>query len=164
MRSDRDKAVRTLLNTYWSAAGWTLRPPDPSAFEEAKRAGVMFDTAAIEARHDDVVAQALTLVTRVTARGVGEAFVASLSTRRVELRSALASFALLEHLRSHEFSGSPCRVCGLSAVSKLDLNVLSFGRFKWGGVRHEAVEYAVHDLRWFLGEEVPAPTAEDREC
>ena len=164
MRADRDKAVRTLLNTYWSASGWTLRPPDPAAFEQARRLGVMFDTAIVESQHDDLVTEAVAVARRVTPKRVGDAFVASLSTRQVELRSALASFALLEHLRPHELSGKPCGVCGLSGLSKLDLNVFSFERFKWGGVRHGSVEYAVHDLRWFLEEDTPAPNLQDREC
>jgi hypothetical protein len=42
-----------------------------------------------------------------------------------------------------------------------DWNVLNFERFKWGGVRHDQVNYAVFDLKLFLNSKVPNPKRDD---
>ena len=85
------KALQILLDTYWSPNGWkrdtTIVPGD---FEYARQAGYMFDPVALT--HDDIVALLLAVRERVSIELVVDAFVASLSTRRLELRSALGSF------------------------------------------------------------------------
>ena len=62
-------------------------PPDD--FEYAKRAGVMFDPVRLS--HDDVMNRALAAFRGVDHRAVADAFVSSLSSRRLDLRSALGS-------------------------------------------------------------------------
>jgi hypothetical protein len=148
------QAIRPLLQSYWSSQGWRRPPqfPDEPIFEIAVSAGVMFsEPVAID--HDAWVSRARAAVAQVTAVDVGAAFIASLETRRLDLRSALGSYAVARHLPTHEFTptavGGGCGVCGLYPTHQQDLNVLNFERFKWGGVRHDDVAYLAFDLEQF---------------
>jgi hypothetical protein len=89
----------------------------------------------------------------VERQAVADAFILSLSSRRLELRSALGSFAVLQHLPRHQAprQGGTCPVCGVynRVAEEEDLNVLNFERFKWGGVRHDQPLYASIDLELF---------------
>jgi hypothetical protein len=158
------KALKILLKTYWSSAGWKpereqVAPPED--FLYAKRAGVMFDPVRLS--HDQVVRRAVEARARVDAGAVADAFLASLSARRLELRSALGSFAVLGHFPEHGHAGGSgaCRVCGEYDDDQHDLNVLNFERFKWGGVRHEEPLYAAFDLEQFVRAERPEPCEGD---
>jgi hypothetical protein len=102
---------------------------------------------------------------------VTNAFLASLSTRRLELRSALGSYALARTFPQHTFLPvgnihvPVCRLCGEIEDSQAaqDLNVLNFERIKWGGVRHTHPLYAAFDLSRLTGTEVPEPIESDYE-
>ncbi len=162
------KALRILFDTYWSAAGWKDNPRTPKEdLEYATAAGLMFPPVWLD--HDGAVAWLVRVRDRVEARAAAAAFLASLSTRRLDLRSALGSFAVARHLPAHRFAASPvfrhdnCAVCGASSrEAVVDLNVLNFERFKWGGVRRLDVEYLAFDLERFLATEPLAPTHADR--
>lgn len=160
------RALKTLFTTYWSSSGW--RPEDqqttnPADFDHAKRAGVMFDPLVID--HDALIARLLRARDALTLRAVADGFLASLSTRRLDLRSAIGSYACFAHLTAHAFTprDGHCTVCGTYAyrTEGEDLNVLNFERHKWGGVRHNQPLYAMLDLECFASEPVPAVTDED---
>jgi len=94
--AEQQRALRILFDTYWSPNGWNSQPstpPDDLAF--ARTAGIMFEPIALD--HDEEIQRALRARDAVTARQVGHAFLASLNSRRLDLRSALGSFA--ENLR-----------------------------------------------------------------
>lgn len=167
------KALQILLETYWSPKGWkrgkTINPAD---LEYARQAGYMFDPVMLT--HDEIVARLLAVRNRVSLEQVAGAFVASLSTRRLELRSALGSFSYAAHFPDHRLveqtaSRAPsgrlgCRLCGRyghSFAEPEDLNVLSFERWKWGGVRHLDPLYCWFDLTEFETASFVAPTPED---
>ena len=147
------RAVKVLFDTYWSPAGWRdekSRSTPPEDFDYAKRAGVMFDPLRVS--HSDLVKRAIKVVRRVKRQTVADAFIVSLSSRRLELRSALGSFAVLQHFPEHiaPRQREDCPVCGeYNHGAEQDLNVLNFERFKWGGVRHEQPLYASMDLELF---------------
>jgi hypothetical protein len=167
------KALQILLNTYWSkTAQQREKTIDSADFEYARQAGFMFDPVTVT--HDDIVARLLTVRNRVSTEQVTDAFLASLSTRRLELRSALGSFSfaaqfadhqLVEHARGPLPSGRlQCGLCGLYghfAAEQQDLNILSFERWKWGGVRHENPLYCWFDLTQFEKASLAPPTQED---
>ena len=167
------KALQILLDTYWSPKGWKRDKTIGSAdFEYARQAGYMFDPVTVA--HDDIVARLLTIRNRVSVEQVTDAFMASLSTRRLELRSALGSFSFAAHFADHRLveqahgqmpSGRlHCRLCGLyghSVAEQEDLNVLSFERWKWGGVRHVNPLYCWFDLTQFEKASFAASTQED---
>jgi len=149
-----DRAVKTLFDTYWSPRAWkpdALRATSPDDFAYAKSKRVMFDPAHLD--HGQAVEHVLGAFGRLDRRKVADGFVASLSTRRLDWRSALGSYAVFQHLASHkpQIEGRRCMVCGLYLNEKaVDLNVLNFERLKWGGVRHDHLEYAALDLGLFL--------------
>jgi hypothetical protein len=167
------KALQILLDAYWSPKGWKRDTTiDTADFEYARQAGYMFDP--ITVTHDDIVARLLTIRSRVSMEQVTAAFLASLSTRRLDLRSALGSFCFAAHFPDHglfEHARGPlpsgrlqCRLCGLhghSIPEQEDLNVLSFERWKWGGVRHLNPLYCWFDLTQFEKAGLATPTQED---
>lgn len=167
------KAQRILFDTYWSPRGRKRDlSADPVGFAYARRAGYMFD--AIELTHDAIVKQLLAVRGRISLREVADAFVASLSTRRLDLRSALGSFAFASHFPDHRLAEETstrvpsgrlyCHICGLYGgprADREDLNILSFERFKWGGVRHSKPLYCSFDLAQFETADRLFPTVAD---
>ncbi|HAT33318.1 MAG TPA: hypothetical protein DCW29_21470 [Janthinobacterium sp.] len=151
---------------HWSSTGWkrdkqrTLSDDD---YAFAKSKGVMFDPIRLD--HADALARLFNATARLTRRIVADAFLASLSTRRLDWRSAFGSYAVFQNLHSHtaESALRACAACGSSVEPVvLDLNVLNFELLKWGGVRHGDVHYAMLDLGIFLEEPIATPTAEDK--
>ena len=126
-----------LTDMYWTSAGWRDNPRRPADddYQHALDAGYLFGPATL--RHDEVVDE-LTAIGTGLLRDAARAFVASLSTRRLFLRPFLPSAVVASTLPKHRFmrGRSGCSVCGLAETSTEDLNVLSFERHKWGGVRH----------------------------
>jgi len=115
--------------------------------------GVMF-ASPVTLDHDGWVEAARTVAGEVSPDEVEEAFLASLTSRRLDLRSALSSYVLARALPEHRFTamrgGGQCAVCGLYAEAReQDLNVLNFERFKWGGVRRDNIAYVAFDLQQF---------------
>lgn len=92
------------------------------------------------------------------------AFLHSLSTKKVHLRSALSSWALTRNMPLHTYGERPAlhantSACGDCNFLRLqsdkqyvdeDVNVLNFERIKWGGVRHESLLYCLLDLELLL--------------
>ena len=96
------RAVRTLVNAYWSPAGWRDPPATPPEDELAHAigAGVMFD-GTYDAAHHEVVDSVITARDALDEDEVTAAFLSSLTSRRLDLRSALGSFAVARHLKRH---------------------------------------------------------------
>jgi hypothetical protein len=161
------RALRILSSTYWSTAGWRKEPATPAGdFSYAKAAGLMFDP--VQVTHDQAVDWALRSKRLVSKKAVVTGFLASLSSRRLDLRSALGSFAVLLNFPLHrwrriEGGEHCCPVCGAydRTAGTEDLNVLNFERFKWGGVRHSDPLYAAFDLERFAEIDVPSPADDD---
>jgi hypothetical protein len=112
----------------------------------------MFDQ--LEVRdHDGWVDAARRAAASLSLDEVSDAFLESLGTRRLDLRSALGSYAVARVLPEHAFApkageGS-CAVCGQYPQAQEDLNVLNFERFKWGGIRRDDIHYVAFDLDQF---------------
>ncbi len=159
------RAVEILSSAFWTSAGW--RPGgasnvSASDFEYAKQHGVMFDE--VRTSHSEVVKELISIAQDTSLESVSRTFVASLSTRLPHRRSAFGSFSVFRHLNVHEKAGAGacCTYCGGAYKGKNeDLNVLSFERIKWGGVRHEDPLYALFDLRQFIGEGDVEPNQTD---
>lgn len=144
------EAVRGLLSAFWSSTGWRDEP-ESTGLELAREAGLAFSEER-EDTHDGWVDAATRAVRAVALRDVSDAFVASLATHRLDLRSALGSLAVARHLQPHPYAGtgaSPCGTCGLYDDAREDLSLLNFERFKWGGVRRDDVAYVAFDLEQF---------------
>ncbi len=159
------RALKILLDAFWSPGGWkpkALRGPSPEEFAYAKSKGMMFDPVRLD--HQQTLNELSVAIRRLNRRYVADAFLASLSTRRLDWRSPLGSYAVFQHLPLHApvNSGGRCSICGLYlSQAEEDLNVLNFERWKWGVVRHDQVGYAVFDLKLFLDNKVSKPTLDD---
>ena len=159
------RALKILLDAFWSPGGWKpeeLRGPSPEDFAYAKSKGMMFDPVKLD--HQEVLKELLVTIGRLDRRCVADAFLASLSTRRLDWRSPLGSYAVFQHMPFHApvQTGARCSICGLPlSQADEDLNILNFERCKWGGVRHDQLGYAVFDLKIFLDNKVPKPTPDD---
>jgi hypothetical protein len=165
LREDR-RARSALMDMHWTSAGWRseARPPAGEDYRHAVDAGYLFEPVALQ--HDDVVDEITSVGAGVMAEAV-DAFLASLTTRKVFLRSFLPSAVVASTLPTHGFREGPesgdCAICGFPEALTVDLNVLSFERHKWGGVRHLDLGFI-----WFCldrlhveGSTQPAPA--DRE-
>jgi len=163
---DQKKALRILFDTYWTSSGWKKeRSTPPVEFDFARVAGVMFDPVMLD--HDAEIQRLIRARDLVTPIQVANGFLASLGTRRLELRSALGSFAVARHMPTHRYTATggsfTCSICGRirAIVQTHDLSVFNFERYKWGGVRHTNPMYIAFDLEQFAIAEFPDPAADD---
>ncbi len=176
-----DKKARSILTrTYWNGKGWIDRKDgtlDPADFAYAKAHGAMFDPVSLT--HDESIAAIRDALAGIEPHAVARAFLSSLSTRRLEWRSALASHASAQALATphayvpkatgHAYANGVvthtsyrCGICnGAPAYRDEDLSVLNFERVKWGGVRIGERIYTLLDLQQFPREAIPEPTRDD---
>lgn len=166
MTETEDKrAAKILRDTYWSPEGWkpeSKRGVSAEDFDYAKAKGVMFEP--VHLNHEQAISVVRELVVRLDRRTVVDAFLSSLSTRRLDWRSALGSYSVFQHLVPHEpkVVAGRCEVCGFYVkATEQNFNVLNFERTKWGGVRHAHLAYAAMDLGLFLNRPAPPPTSDD---
>jgi hypothetical protein len=168
VHSDLDKqALKILFASYWSTSGWKKEfDTSPADLAYAKAAGLMFDPITIS--HQHAVEWAIRCRDSVSKEQVVNFFLASLSSRRLDLRSALGCFAVSRNLRAHVWEKSNssthcCPVCGMYDFREKpqDLNVLNFERFKWGGVRHDNPIYIAFDLQQVARQPTPKPGSDD---
>lgn len=158
MSLDR-RAVKILTQTFWSSAGWHAKPQTaPDDFAYAKSKGLMFDP--LDQTHDQLIEAVVEATACTRKRDVARAFVASLRSRRLDLRSALGSYAVSRNLPVHAVGpsdvGKRCSCCGdYGGMHQVDLNILNFERIKWGGVRHDQPAYIALDLKQFGRTVVP---------
>lgn len=168
------KALKILFDAHWKSAWKTDRSVSAEDRNYAKSKGMMFDP--IEISHDSLVERICRLRDQISPKMVGDAFIASMTTRRLDLRSALGSYGVASQFPRHSLSSSPrrkvpsgadyCEICGLYNFPKAkseNLNVLNFERHKWGGVRRDDPIYIWFDLVEFQKAEKIVPTEEDRE-
>lgn len=160
--------VKTLIRTHWhngwrSATGSTENLPSSTETAAAKRAGLIFEHPQRSA-HDGLVQAVRQLALQTDLNEASTAFVTSLTSHRLDLRSALSSLTVARQLANHGFVGSDsaCGVCGLpNGEIEIDPNELNFERFMWGGVRKADLEYIVFDLEQFALAPKLEPTPDD---
>ncbi|MDR2109631.1 MAG: hypothetical protein LBP28_09290, partial [Coriobacteriales bacterium] len=144
----------------------------------------MFDN--ITKTHDECINEILEIIEKISMEKVSQAFLSSLSNKRLDWRSSIASYFIAKQLTKHTYSKEvsghgynengeinytsyTCGICrdlkyGIIGNEKYidnDLNVLNFERIKWGGVCHGDLLYTLFDLRMFCTEEISEPTDED---
>jgi hypothetical protein len=131
-------------------------------FEYAKSKGVMFDP--VQTDHDPMIDWVFRVREQITQTRVVHAFISSLSTRRLDLRSAISSYAFLRFFPEAEVHfdepGRTCRVCGYRLP---DLNLFNFYRFQYGGLEFDSPAFAAFDLERLLEQPEHIPTVQDRE-
>lgn len=83
------KALKILFKRFWSSDGWTDTYLTKKELDYAKAAGVMFEQRKLS--HDKVIQQINTVISYLSLEDIASQFAASLSSRRLDLRSALAA-------------------------------------------------------------------------
>lgn len=150
------KAKDILFKKYWTSAGWTNRENrvvDRADFEYAKSKGLMFDPICLS--HQDFKIECEKLMSNISIKKVTSAFLSSLTNKRPDHRSAIASYANLTTLLEEGDEN----FCDIDEDD--DINVLNFERIKWGGVRHGQALYNFIDLKILQTEIVSQPTIKD---
>ncbi|MCX2742213.1 hypothetical protein [Pontibacter anaerobius] len=153
------KAKNILFKTYWTSQGWRREYTTPiDDLEYAKSKGVMFEPVSFSI--PEIKEELNQLVTRIDKDSVVKGFLSSLTNKRLDWRSAIASYTnaklVLEGKR--EFY----RLNNFQYENE-DVNVLNFERIKWSGVRHSDLLYNYVDLRLFERETITEPTHADIE-
>ena len=150
------KAKNILVQTYWKN-GWIDSKDiktNPADFAYAKEKGLMFDPLTIS--HDECIEKIFEILPKISEEKVSKAFLSSLSTRRLDWRSGLASYFIAKQLTPHKYTpvesghsyekgiivytSYTCGICrdlkygiiGDENYENEDLNVLNFERIKWG--------------------------------
>jgi hypothetical protein len=182
------RAKNILFKTYWKNGCWIINDEDritsKENFEYAKSKGLMFENVTIT--HDECINEILEIYKKIPIDLVSQAFLSSLSNKRIDWRSSIASYFIAKKIRKHKYlktvSGHgydkngnanqtyySCGICmnlGMSEKEKYineDLNVMNFERIKWGGIRLGHLLYTLLDLKLIVKEEITRPTYEDIE-
>jgi len=182
------KAKKILFSAYWKN-GWLNdkdRHTSVDDFEYAKSKGLMFEPFSIN--HDECIKSIKDLEHQISEDDIAKAFLSSLSSRRLDWRSALSTYSIVKNIPEHEYSpvisgtsftdGKPtshtytCGICkdsqygviGDESYKSRDLSVLNFERIKWGGVRHGDILYSHFDLTQFINSDISEPNDEDISC
>lgn len=145
----------------------------------AKEQGYLFDYPEYES-HLDALSRVRGLVAQIDPKDIANAFLFSLSTRRLEYRSALGSYYYAAAIPDHEFMDSHnemiaatknhCYLCGWTgrlqtANIKYGYNLYNYERYKFGGstIGSIHINYALFDLEQFIKLPKVAPTEEDKK-
>lgn len=154
------KAKDILFKTYWTSAGWISdkdRKIDPLDFEYAKSKGLMFDPLTIS--KSELLTRLENVLKTISLKKITDAFLSSLTNKRLDWRSGLASYANAKRLLTEP--NIPDYYFGHGQNE--DLNVLNFERIKWSGVRHHNGLYNCIDLELLQKETITNPTQQDIE-
>lgn len=152
------QAKNILIKTYWSSAGWKeVFETDQIDFEYAKSKGLMFDP--IKITIEEVISKLHELLSSISQKTITDAFLCSLTNKRLDWRSSLASYANAK--RVVEGIKIPEDDWAYYGKDSEDINILNFERIKWGGVRHYQALYNYFDLDQIHKEEIPMPASED---
>ncbi|MCL2054989.1 MAG: hypothetical protein FWG90_11230 [Oscillospiraceae bacterium] len=184
-----DKGLKILMNTFWDK-GWRNPTFTEEEFLIAKNEGYMFDKQEF-IPHDEDLRNAKETVDKVDKKDVANAFLYSLSTKKLEYRSALGSYYYIKSVPKHEYTirttnSNPdifgCQVCGwirhednpniaikypnelfATYENSHGLNIMNFRRYKWGGVNNDELLFAKFDLEQFLKLPKVTPKSKDIE-
>lgn len=99
------KAKKILFNTYWSSRGWKMgeeRQITPEDFAYTKEKGLMFDPITIS--HDECVKRLVELAESISLEQAAKGFLCSLSTRRLDWRSAVSSYSIAYSMMEHTYT------------------------------------------------------------
>lgn len=165
--------LKILFNTYRNSNGWKDGKITKEALNLAKEEGYMFDYPKVIS-HDETLKELEETINKIDPRDLANAFLYSLTTRKLEYRSALGSYWYAVSIPKHRLNQKDetyCNFCGFikwkNCPNDYDLNhginVYNFERYKFGGVRHTQLNYALFDLKQFLKLPKVKPTKVDKQ-
>lgn len=165
-----DRGLQILFDTYFGKYGWKDGTISEEDFKIAKEEGYMFAYPK-SLTHEEVFEKRDKLIKQIKKEKVAASFLSSLVTGKLEYRSILGSYWYANSVPKHECKNFErrCWYCNLhqwrekpdERELKTGVNVLNFERYKWGGVRHDTLDYAIFDLEQFL--KLPEVTKEEVE-
>ncbi|ANN62971.1 hypothetical protein SZ47_08320 [Brachyspira hyodysenteriae] len=153
------KAKRILFNYFWKN-GWiddSKMHINEEDFLYAKEKGLMFDFSKEIIKYDELIKNISNLIKEIDFNDTVKAFLCSLSSRAIHLRSFVSSYYLGQKIISYDFSKNENienefykKYNIIVDDFKLEhQNVYNFEKYKWGGVRLEQLSYIYFDLREF---------------
>ena len=175
-----DDGLKTLFALYKNT-GLNEMNVSENEIAIAKEQGYMFDYPKYET-HSDMLQRLRSILTQIDPRDIANAFLFSLSTRRLEYRSALGSYYYAMAIPEHEFmkshneilaaASAHCYLCGWNAwknvPNKFDIkygyNFKNYERYKYGGseIGNTNLNYVIFDLEQFVKLPKVKPTDEDK--
>jgi hypothetical protein len=176
-----DDGLKTLFALYKSP----IRVEGDISEDEmdiAKEQGYLFDYPAYET-HSNMLQRLRSILEQIDSKDIANAFLFSLSTRRLEYRSAIGSYYYAMAIPEHEFMKSHneilaaasihCYFCGWSAWKdvpnkfdeKYGYNFKNYERYKYGGsvIGDINLNYAIFDLEQFIKLPKVTPVDEDKQ-
>lgn len=162
-----DKGRKILLKLYRESElekSVPLTEQQKADFELAKSEGYMFDPPQ-PISHEEAMKRLADVLSQISREDIANAFLYSLSTRRLEYRSPLASYyyaiAIPKHKNSPDHYGV-CSVCGFKEWKHADqsgvktgaftegYNRFNYLRYKYGGSLGIDFNFALFDLERFI--------------
>jgi hypothetical protein len=136
----------------------------PEDMAYLKQHGLAFDPITIS--HDEAVQKCFEYYALCKKRHVTDAFLASLGSARLEYRSGLSAYSIMQTMPNHAYQQTPasnCKICCAQEFKKrLDLTGLNQERFGYGSMIGYKGPY---ELQFFLQQharlEAVSPTAAD---
>lgn len=175
-----DKGQKILLKLYREfelEKSVPLTEQQKADFELAKSEGYMFDPPQ-PIPHEEAMKRLSDVLSAISREDVANAFLYSLSTRRLEYRSALASYYYAVAIPKHENvpdGYGVCSVCGFKEWKRSDQSVVktaaftegfnefNYRRYKFGGGLGIDFNFALFDLEQFVKLPRVSPCVEDIE-
>lgn len=173
-----DKGQKILLKLYKESVfekSVLLTEQQRADFELAKSEGYMF-VPPQPISHKETMKRLADVLSKISREDVANAFLYSLSTRRLEYRSALASYYYAIAVPKHENvpdSYGVCSVCGFKEWKRADqsgvktsaftegFNRFNYLRYKYGGSLGIDFNFALFDLERFIEHPRVSPCDED---
>ncbi|MDE6727292.1 MAG: hypothetical protein K2J80_05055, partial [Oscillospiraceae bacterium] len=174
-----DKGRKILLKLYQETEFGKSSPlaeQQKDDFELAKSDGYMFDPPQ-PIPHEETMKRLSDVLSAISRGDVADAFLYSLSTRRLEYRSALASYCYAAAIPPHDHAPDGygvCTVCGFkewkhgkqSGIKTVafteGFNEFNYRRYKYGGSLGIDINFALFDLERFAMLPRVSPCDEDR--
>ena len=176
-----EEGLKSLFALY-KGTNWSEINISQEELTAAKRQGYLFDYPEFES-HSETLIRRYDLLTHIDPKDVANAFLFSLSTRKLEYRSALGSYYYLSAVPEHDFmkshnetlaaAGGHCYLCGWSALKttpsrqsiKSGYNFYNWLRYKYGGIPIGTIgiNYALFDLEQFIKLPKVTPTEKDKQ-
>ena len=145
-----------------------FRTSTPEKFEYAKSKGLMFDK--IQITHNSAIHELFEVFEEIEEEKVINNFFASLSTRRLDLRSGISAYMIAKNFPNHNFIHSKehscCPICGdygYNSIPLYDLNIVNHFRFKNGAFlpMNYSPIHLTFCLKQIIKEETLTPTNTD---
>lgn len=173
-----DKGQKILLKLYREfelEKSVPLTEQQKADFELAKSEGYMFDYPQ-PISHEETMKRLSDVLSAISREDVANAFLYSLSTQRLEYRSALASYYYAVAIPKHENvpdGYGVCSVCGFKEWKRADQSVVktsaftegfnrfNYQRYKYGGGLGIDFNFALFDLEQFVKLPRVSPCDED---